>query len=308
MKNLSSRAIIFGTLALLVVAGLVLDELGALVPLEGLFLQLTTPIQRLVDSVTERIIGIGGSRDLTSLREENRQLQSLVDQLMIENVRLKEVEAQNEDLRRKLGFAEANPQYTLQAAEVRGRVIGSEPNNFMSILIIDVGKRDGVRVGMPVVTERGLVGHIRTVGPNWAKVLLIVDPTSSVAALIQASRLPGIVSGRLGYDLTMDYIPQEGQVAVGETVLTSGAGGNYPKGLVIGQIVEVVQNDVATFQQAIVRPSVDFGQIETVLVLTSFEPIDINAALNGDDQTENGDDGADVQLTPTPDQKATPTP
>ncbi|MBN1934799.1 MAG: rod shape-determining protein MreC [Anaerolineae bacterium] len=310
MKNLSSRSIIFGTLALLVVAGLVLDELGALVPLEGLFLQLTTPILRLVDGITERVIGTGSSlRDLRNLREENRQLTSLVDQLMIENVRLKEIEAQNEDLRRKLDFTETHPQYTLKAAEVRGRVIGSEPNNFMSILIIDVGKRAGIRVGMPVVTERGLVGHIRAVGPNWAKVLLIIDPSNSVAALIQASRLQGIVSGRLGEDLMMDYVPQEGQIAVGEMVLTSGTGGNYPKGLVIGQIVEVVQNDVATFQQAIVRPSVDFEQIETVLVLTSFEPIDIDAALNDNGQTiEDGGDEVEPELTPTPDQRATPTP
>ena len=102
---------------------------------------------------------------------------------MIENVRLKEVEAQNEDLRKKLNFSEIHPQYVLKAAQVRGRVIGSDPNNFMSVLIIDVGKRDGIRKGMPVVTERGLVGHIRSVGTNWSKVLLIIDPSSSVAAL-----------------------------------------------------------------------------------------------------------------------------
>ncbi len=304
MKNLSSRAIILGTLALIIVAGLILDELGALVPLEGLFLQLTTPLQRLLDSVTEQILGASGSLgDLRNLREENRQLQSLVDQLMIENVRLKEVEAQNEDLRRKLGFSEAHPQYILRAAEVRGRVIGSEPNNFMSILIIDVGRRDGLRVGMPVVTERGLVGHVRTVGPNWAKVLLIVDPTSSVAALVQAARLPGVVSGRLGRDLEMNYIPQGETVAVGEVILTSGTGGNYPKGLVIGQIVEVIQNDTIAFQQAIVQPSVDFAQIETVLVLTSFEPIDMDTVLNGADTPDD-----DVPLTPIPESQATPTP
>lgn len=293
-----------GTLALIIVAGLILDELGALVPLEGLFLQLTTPLQRLLDSVTEQILGASGSLgDLRNLREENRQLQSLVDQLMIENVRLKEVEAQNEDLRRKLGFSEAHPQYILRAAEVRGRVIGSEPNNFMSILIIDVGRRDGLRVGMPVVTERGLVGHVRTVGPNWAKVLLIVDPTSSVAALVQAARLPGVVSGRLGRDLEMNYIPQGETVAVGEVILTSGTGGNYPKGLVIGQIVEVIQNDTIAFQQAIVQPSVDFAQIETVLVLTSFEPIDMDTVLNGADTPDD-----DVPLTPIPESQATPTP
>jgi rod shape-determining protein MreC len=278
---------------------LILDELGALAPFEGLFLQLTTPIQRLVDSTTERVIGTSGSlRDLHDLRERNRQLETLVDQLMIENVRLKEAEAQNEDLRRKLAFAEAYPQYVLKAAEVRGRVIGYEPNNFMSVLIIDIGKRDGVQQGMPVVTERGLVGHIHDVGTNWAKVLLIVDPSSSVAALVQSSRAPGLISGRLGQDLVMDYIPQEETISAGDVILTSGMSGNYPKSLLIGQVLEVEQRDIDPFQRAIVRPSVNFEKLETVLVITTFEPLDVEGAI-GEDLPE-GMPSPTPPLTPEP--------
>lgn len=280
MQDLRSRAVVLGTLALIVVFGLILDELGALAPFEGLFLQLTTPIQRLVDNTTERIIDASASlRDLRDLRERNRQLETLVDQLMIENVRLKEAEAQNEDLRLKLAFAEAYPQYVLKAAEVRGRVIGYEPNNFMSVLIVDIGRQDGVQKGMPVVTERGLVGHIHKVGANWAKVLLITDPSSSVAALVQSSRAPGLVSGRLGQDLVMDYIPQEETVSVGDVILTSGMSGNYPKSLLIGQVLEVEQRDIDPFQRAIVRPSVSFEKLETVLVITTFEPLDVEGAI-----------------------------
>jgi len=299
MQDLRSRAIVLGTLALIVVFGLILDELGALAPFEGLFLQLTTPIQRLVDSTTERVIGTSGSlRDLRDLRERNRQLETLVDQLMIENVRLKEAEAQNEDLRRKLAFAEAYPQYVLKAAEVRGRVIGYEPNNFMSVLIIDIGKRDGVQQGMPVVTERGLVGHIHDVGTNWAKVLLIVDPSSSVAALVQSSRAPGLISGRLGQDLVMDYIPQEETISAGDVILTSGMSGNYPKSLLIGQVLEVEQRDIDPFQRAIVRPSVNFEKLETVLVITTFEPLDVEGAI-GEDLPE-GMPSPTPPLTPEP--------
>lgn len=299
MQDLRSRAIVLGTLALIVVFGLILDELGALAPFEGLFLQLTTPIQRLVDSTTERVIGTSGSlRDLHDLRERNRQLETLVDQLMIENVRLKEAEAQNEDLRRKLAFAEAYPQYVLKAAEVRGRVIGYEPNNFMSVLIIDIGKRDGVQQGMPVVTERGLVGHIHDVGTNWAKVLLIVDPSSSVAALVQSSRAPGLISGRLGQDLVMDYIPQEETISAGDVILTSGMSGNYPKSLLIGQVLEVEQRDIDPFQRAIVRPSVNFEKLETVLVITTFEPLDVEGAI-GEDLPE-GMPSPTPPLTPEP--------
>lgn len=299
MQDLRSRAIVLGTLALIVVFGLILDELGALAPFEGLILQLTTPIQRLVDSTSERIVSASASlRDLRDLRERNHQLETLVDQLMIENVRLKEAEAQNEDLRRKLAFAEAYPQYVLRAAEVRGRVIGYEPSNLISVLIIDIGRRDGVQKGMPVVTERGLVGHIHTVGANWAKVLLIVDPSSSVAALVQSSRAPGLVSGRLGKDLVMDYIPQEDTVSVGDVILTSGMSGNYPKSLLIGQVLEVEQRDIDPFQRAIVRPSVNFERLETVLVITTFEPLDVEGAIG--DELLGGTPSPEPTLTPEP--------
>jgi rod shape-determining protein MreC len=306
VQDLRSRTLLFGTLALLVVVGLILDELGALGPLEGLFLQLATPVQRLVNGLTERVIGTNESwRAIGKLRERNAQLESLVDQLMIENVRLKEVEAQNEDLRRKLDFAETHPEYTLRAAEVRGRVIGFEPNNFMSALIIDIGKRDGIRKGMPVVTERGLVGQVHAVGTNWAKVLLIIDPSSSVAALVQSSRAPGIVSGHLGQDLSMSYIPQDEQISVGDVILTSGMGGNYPKGLVVGQVIEVHQRDIDTFQQAAVRPSADMGRLETVLVITTFETVDVEGALDQDIVIDSPDD---TDVTPQPNGTPTPAP
>jgi rod shape-determining protein MreC len=293
----------------LVVIGLIFDELGALGPLEGLFLQLTTPVQRLVDSLTERVIGTSQLwRDVRDLRARNEQLESLIDKLMIENVRLKEVEAQNEDLRRKLDFAETFPHYTYRAAEVKGRVIGSEPNNFMSILIVDVGKRHGIRKGMPVVTERGLAGHIHSTGTNWARVLLIIDPSSSVAALVQSSRAPGLVSGRLGEDLMMSYIPQEEQITVGDVILTSGTGGHHPKSLVIGQITEIHQRDIDTFKSATVRPSVNFEKLETVLVITSFEQIDMEEAISTENKEGSQEPSPEQTPTVAPEEKVTPKP
>ena len=293
MQNTRSRSLLLGVLALLIVLGLILDELGAIDPLEGLFLQITTPLQRWIDGLTDRAIGASSSwSDLRTLRARNQQLETLIDQLQIENVRLKEAEAQNEDLRRKLNFAETYPQYVLKAAEVRGQVIGSEPNNFMAALIIDLGKRDGIQKGMPVVTERGLVGHIQKVGANWSKVLLVIDPSSSVAALSQSSRAPGLVSGQLAQDLSMTYIPQSETISVGDVVLTSGMGGNYPKGLVIGQITEVEQRDIDTYQNASVRPSVNFSRLETVLVITTFEPLDMEQLLSGEESPEQTDESS----------------
>ena len=287
MSGLRSRALLFGTLAILIVAGLILDELDALGPLEGIVLQLSTPVQRFFRGMTDRVVET--SQFLSSRRDliaRNEQLESLVDELMVENVRLKEFEAENEDLRTKLDFSETHPEYILKAAEVRGRVIGSEPNNLLAVLIIDVGKRHGIAKGMPVITERGLAGHILAVGTNWSKVLLIIDPSSSVAAMTQSARAPGVVSGRLGQDLQMEYIPQQDLISVGDVVLTSGMGGRYPQGLVIGQITEIQQRDVDAFQQATVHPSASFGKLETVLVLTSYSAIDVESALEGEEPEE----------------------
>ncbi len=120
--------------------------------------------------------------------------------------------------------------------------------------------------------------------------------------MIQSSRAQGMLAGRLAQDLTMEYIPQDETVAVGDVVMTSGMGGNYPKALVIGQVVEVERRDIETFQRAIVRPSVNFERLETVLVITSFDPVDVAGALDEDlgvnepaQDKESDDSGAEVQ-------------
>ena len=90
----------------------------------------------------------------------------------------------------------------------------------------------------------------------------------------------------------MTYIPQSETISVGDVVLTSGMGGNYPKGLVIGQITEVEQRDIDTYQNASVRPSVNFDRLETVLVITTFEPLDMEQLLSGEQDTEQTDESS----------------
>src|SRR5690606_29622833 len=107
-----------------------------------------------------------------------------------------------------------------------------------------------------------------------SKVLLITDASSAVNAIMQSSRLNGVVRGVPGGDLVMDYIPQSGLFSIGEVVLTSGLGGRFPKGIPIGQVVEIRQRDIDVFQQAVVRPTVDFSRLELVMVVTNFDPLE----------------------------------
>jgi rod shape-determining protein MreC len=135
-------------------------------------------------------------------------------------------------------------------------------------------------MGMPAVSGGAvLVGRIAQVGPRTAKVELLTDPDSSVAALLQTSRVTGLVVGQPDGTLRMEYIPQEENIDVGDIVLTSGLGGVMPKGLVIGQVTEVQKLDYALFQTAIVRPAIDFSRLELLLVITAFEQIPLEEPL-----------------------------
>ena len=275
MKRLPTRSTVLIILVLLSLAAIALDQNEDLQPIEDLALRFVVPIQGKLTSLTNRVTDLTQTtQDIRELRRRNEELQGLADSLMIENVRLKEIESENETLRRLLGFTQANPTHSYKAAEVKGRVIGRDPSNFLSYLIIDSGSQQGIEKGMPVVTERGLVGRITDAGSNWAKVMLIIDPSSSVNALIQTSRATGVVEGQVGGSLVMKYIPQGETVNVNDIVLTSGLGSNFPQKLIIGQVTAVHQRDIEMFQQADIRPTVDFNNLEIVLVITNFSPAD----------------------------------
>jgi rod shape-determining protein MreC len=119
-----------------------------------------------------------------------------------------------------------------------------------------------------------LVGRVREVGDGWSRVLLIVDTKSSVNALTQSTRANGLVEGQPDGSLVMRNIPQGDIVSVGDTVFTSGLGGNFPRQLLIGQVTGVERKDFELYQTATVQPTVDFDHLEVVLVITDFEPIE----------------------------------
>jgi len=276
MKRLQNRPLLFVFLLSLTIVGLVLHETGNTQAVENLILGPVTPVQDHLSSLTNDFSDlIQTFRDVRELRRRNEELQSLADSLMVENVRLKELESENETLRQLLQFTQANPTYSYRAAEVTGHVIGQDPSNLLRSIIIDVGTGDGVAKGMPVVTDRGLVGRIVEVRSRSSKVLLITDVSSSVNAIIQSSRATGIVEGKADGGLVMKYIPQTVIVNVGDIILTSGLGATFPKRLVIGQVTAVHKRDIELFQQAEIKPTVDFERLEIVLVITNFEPIEM---------------------------------
>ncbi|MBC7242956.1 MAG: rod shape-determining protein MreC [Anaerolineae bacterium] len=275
MKRWRGYSLWMVVLGALLILGIVLDRIGLLNPAEGGVFRVFEPVQSAFVGIGEGVSDlVQTARDLRDLRQRNQQLVELVNQLAVENVRLKEVEAENEILRRLLDFAQSSPGHTFKAAEVRTRVVGRQPDNISQFILIAAGSNDGIQAGMPVVTERGLVGRVETVYPTLSKVRLIIDTSSAVSALVQRTRATGVVKGRPGGELVLDYLPQgQDVVAVGDVVLTSGAGGGFPRQLVIGQVIEIRQKDYEMFQQAILRPTVDFDRLEVVLIITNFVPL-----------------------------------
>jgi rod shape-determining protein MreC len=290
MNGIRIRWLVIGLVVALLLLGLALSQLGYVQPVRSLPRTLFAPLQKGLSTVGTDISNLlSSARDLRNLRQRNAELERDMSRLSVENARLIEVERENERLRQLLNFTRSNPWYDYRSAAVVGHKIGEDSSNLLFSIFIDVGARDGVAVDMPVIADRGLVGRVTAVGPNVAEVLLLIDPSSAVNARVQNSRVTGMVRGNIDGGLVMERIPQGETVSPGDIVLTSGLGGNFPDKLVIGQITEVSRRDSDMFQSARVRPTVDFGKLEEVLVIVAFTPTDFESEL----QTPLGGEGSD---------------
>ncbi|MCR4337955.1 MAG: rod shape-determining protein MreC [Candidatus Omnitrophica bacterium] len=146
-------------------------------------------------------------------------------------------------------------------------VIGRDPSNWNSTILIDRGIEDEVAVGMPVVSGLGIVGKVAEVSRHHSKVIMLTDPSFSVIALAQRSREVGLVSGTLQGICRMRYLADEADIEVGDQVITSKLSSSFPEGLVIGQITAVQSAGKGLAPEYIVTPSVTLSQIEEVLVI-----------------------------------------
>lgn len=278
-RSLGDIGIRFVILALAAMILMALQSTGRLAPLQSAITQLTSPAQLGTTAAADAVAGwFDFLIDIRTLRTRTLELEEINATLRAENFRLSEVERENNNLRELLNFAETRPDLELRGAQIVARVLGQDSVNFQNFIRIDLGMRHGIEQGMPVVTNVGLVGRITEVNDSTSDVLLITDPNSGVNAILSGSRVNGVIRGNPGGTLIMDYIPQSAVFTVGEDILTSGltsevGGGRFPKGIPIGQVVQIDQRDEEVFQQAIVQPAVDFDQLELVLIITNFDPL-----------------------------------
>ena len=208
---------------------------------------------------------------MATLREQNIQLGNEVALLQSEIVQLQENLSQAQILYSLLDFMRSNPEHEYVAATV----IGREISPYMQYMIIDKGSNDGIRYGMPVVTQQGLVGRIDAVIGNASRVELISDAKSVVNVRLQSANVDAQVQGSITGEMSLEMVPQATDVQVGEVILTSGLGGTYPPNIFVGQVLTMQTKQNTLFQTGSVQPMVDFSRINAVLIITNFDVVDI---------------------------------
>jgi rod shape-determining protein MreC len=198
---------------------------------------------------------------LRGVRAENRELKQEIEQMRLEQVRLNEDAAQARRLQNLLGFKEQ-----FVAKTVAAQVIGSSGSDFSRVITIDKGESSGIRRDMAVITADGIVGKVLFVYPSLSQVLLISDQTSGVGAILEKTRLQGVLRGTADGEVSLERVMSDEDVTVGEKVLTSGGDQIFPKGLPVGTVSKVGKGK-DLFLNVRIKPAANLSKLEEVLVL-----------------------------------------
>ena len=212
---------------------------------------------------------------LRGVRAENRQLKEQIEQMRLEQVRLREDAAQAHRLQTLLVFKEQFVSKTVAA-----QVIGTSGSDLSRVIYIDKGEDAGVRRDMAVITADGIVGKVLFVYPGMAQVLLISDQSSGVGAILEKSRLQGVLRGTPNGDIVLERVMSDEQVQPGEPVLTSGGDQIFPKGLPVGTVTKVTTGK-DLFLSIKIKPSASLSKLEEVLVLTEKQERQVVAEDHG---------------------------
>ncbi len=259
------------TILLLVITALYTADRKSVTYGEDLVGAIITPFQALFTSATEGIRNFSGYfSDIKELREKNKEMAEQINELSNTVRKLEQYKLENERLRGMLALKDTMEDYGLVAAEV----IAKDSGNWFNSFTINKGSADNLAVRQAVITSGGLVGHIYEIGTNWAKVISIIDANSSVGAVIARTRDIAVVESDVELQnqglCKMTYIGKNVSIMSGDIAETSGLGGIYPKGILIGKVREIRPETAGISQYAILEPAVDFERISTVFVITRY--------------------------------------
>ncbi|MDF2568988.1 MAG: mreC: rod shape-determining protein MreC [Sporomusa sp.] len=243
--------------------------------MERVVVTLLTPVEYILGKVGYGLRQTGSfTGQIMTVYQDNQTLKAEIAELRQNNVNVTEVLAENVRLRAMLDYKKGAPQFDFVTAQVTAR----DPGTWTSVIMINRGTADGISKDMAVVTAQGLVGNVVSVYNNAAKVQLILDPRSAVGSLVQRSesRVAGIVEGSSSNPVLprMINIARDADVIKSDKIITSGFGGIYPKGILVGEVVDIINDEGGLLKFAVLKPSVDFNRLEEVMIIVrSREPI-----------------------------------
>ncbi|HPL63034.1 MAG TPA: rod shape-determining protein MreC [Syntrophales bacterium] len=240
------------------------DEVGFV---RKLVMEVAAPIESLITGTFEGIRGVWKRYIfLVGVEDENRSLKKKVDSLTNEIIRYREAYLESIRLKEHLSLRESR-----RMPMVSARVVGKENSSIFKTILINKGTADGMKAGLAVISVEGVVGRIVESSWNVSRVLLAIDYNSNIDAMIQGTRSQGILQGGGAMGCNLKYVERSEEVKVGDAVLTSGMGGIFPKGLLIGTVVSVDRKDSGLFQKIEVMPAVYFSRLEEVSVILPEE-------------------------------------
>jgi rod shape-determining protein MreC len=273
MNAASRRLMAFGLATFFCLGLLGFGLLGFFRPLQGALSAPLTALQQLSNGASRRASSLLSTlADLQVLAARNAELERALINFQAEIVELREISADYERLAALSNFRGI----TEIRRTVAATVIGRDTSGLLRTITLDRGSRDGIVPDMPVITELGLVGRIARVSATSAQVQLLNDVNSYVNARLQTTRSEGSIQGTAAGGLQMIFIPLTSTINDGDTVVTSGIGGAFPRGLLIGQVIGSSLDDSNLFQQAQVASLINFDRLEVVMIITDFEALDSN--------------------------------
>jgi rod shape-determining protein MreC len=219
------------------------------------------PVSLVFSNIGASVSGFfGGISNIGNLQKENAELKLKVNSVLSENAAMKVANDENTSLKKDLGFKQ-----TSKLDLVPATVISFDPT-LRSGINVRVDSTDGISKGKPVMAEGYLIGRVAEISGNIIRVNLIVDSTSAIPAVILGKQITGIAKGIIGSGLIMDQVPQSELVAENDLIITSGLGGDLPKGIIIAKVGEIAKVSGSIFQKVELLPMVDFSKIERVMI------------------------------------------
>jgi rod shape-determining protein MreC len=235
--------------------------------LEEAILSIASPFLKGAAWISDSVAGAWEHyADLREVEMDNRRLRAQVGTLTLEAREAEEARQEAVRLQELLGLRDQAEQRTIAA-----RVIARGASGNARVLLLGSGGRDGVAVNQAVITPNGVVGRVIEVGPGVAKVQSLLDPNSGVAALIQRTRVQGVLVGEGEGTCRLEFVGEAANVEVGDVVVTSGLDEIYPKGRILG-VVSMVGEAQGLTRYVQIRPEVPFDRLEEVLVLAGTAP------------------------------------